>query len=349
MTSLTKVAIVTRRVIRYSIYLIIFGIILRIVIGMGIGVYKKLFPPPPPAPTVAFGKLPKLEFPENKDLPQITYSIETAEGDFPKLKDQAKVYYMPKISSSLLALDSAKRKAAGIGFTSEPEQISDSVYRFSNPSSPQKLDMNIITGIFSLSYDLATDPSPLSVKPPTPEIAASQVRSYLSSGGFLAKDLTGEVNHEFLKTELQNLVPALSLSEANLIRISLFRKSFDEIPTVTSDPIKGNIWFLVSGGTIREKQIIAGEYHYFPVDETQFSTYPLKTSQIAYEALKSGKTYIANLGQNKDGKVTIRRIYLGYFDGDTPSQFMQPVVVFEGDRSFKAYVPAVTDAYINSQ
>ena len=330
-------------------YLVILGIILKISYDLGIGVYKKLFPTPPPPPTVAFDKLPEIVFPENKDLPQLSYTVETTEGNFPKLAEQAKVYYMPRPTSNLLAFDVAKEKAAGLGFVSEPEKISETTYRFSTPKSPAKLEMNIVTGAFSISFDLATDPSPLSKKPPTPETAINTVRAFLASGNSMPKDLTGEVKHEFLKTEVQKLIPALSLSEANFIRISLFRKDLEEIPSVTANPGKGNVWFNVSGETQKEKQIIGGVYHYFPIDETQASTYPLKTAQVAFEDLKVGKGYIANIGLNKDGKVVIRRIYLAYFDPNIPSSFYQPVIVFEGDRSFLAYVPAITDAYLQRE
>ena len=106
--------------------------------------------PPPPPPTVSFGKLPKIVFPE-KEISQINYTVETPDGSFPKLAEQANVYFMPKLTSSLLALDVAKQKAAGLGFTAEPEQLSGSVYKFTNTRTPSTLEMNIISGFFSLS------------------------------------------------------------------------------------------------------------------------------------------------------------------------------------------------------
>lgn len=345
MTSLTKIAIVTRRIIRYSIYLVIFLIIARITIGIGIRIYQRLFPKPPPPPTVAFGKLPKLNFPKKENLPSLNLAVQTPQGELPQLPTQAKVYFMPKIASSLLALDLAKQKAAGLGFISEPEEISDTVYKFNHPRVPATLEMNIITQVFSISYNLSTDPTPLSKRPPAPEAAGSSVRSFLSAGNFLPNDLSGPATHQFLKTEEQRLIPALSHSEAELIKINLFRQSFDEIPSVTGNPAQANVWFIVSGEQNREKQIVAGEYHYFPIDETQSSTYPIKSSTQAFEDLKKGLGYIANLGGNNDGNIVIRRIYLAYYDPDSPAEFYQPIIVFEGDRDFAGYVPAVADSY----
>lgn len=345
MTTLTQVAITTRRAIRYSIYLVIFIILARALFFTGRAVYLKIFPPPPPPPTVTFGKLPKLEFPARANLPTINYTVETAEGELPKLSSQAKVYFMPKLSSHLLVSDVAKEKAAQMGFISSPEMVSETIYKFAHPRVPATLEINIVSGVFSISYDLNSDPTPLSKRPPTPEIAASQARSFLSAASLLPKDLTGEVTHEFLKTEAGNLSTALSLSEANLIKINFFRKAYSEAASLTPNPTQGNVWFIVSGDSSREKQIIAGEYHYFTVDETQFATYPIKTAQTAFDELKAGQGFISNLGLNTDGKITIRKVYLAYYDPGTSAQFYQPIIVFEGDRGFAAYVPAVTSTY----
>ena len=167
-------------------------------------------------------------------------------------------------------------------------------------------------------------------------------------------DLTGSTSHEFLKLESGGFVSALSLSESNLIKINFFRKTFENLPSMTSDPNKANVWFMVSGARERDKQVIAAEFHYFPVDESQFSTYPTKTSQEAWDELTTqGKGFIASIGQNlpageagKSGdNIKVRRVYLGYYDAGTPMEFFQPIIVFEGDNGFIAYVPAVTNEF----
>ena len=82
-----------------------------------------------------------------------------------------------------------------------------------------------------------------------------------------------------------------------------------------------------SGGV---KRIIAAEFHYYPTDENKFSTYPLITSEEAWNQLRDGKGYIANY--NSDiSEVIIRKIYLAYYDAGQYVEFYQPVMVFEGD------------------
>ncbi len=345
MTRLTQISIITRKIIRYSIYGIIGIIILRGAILGAIQIYRHFFPEPPPPPTVAFGKLPKLPFPQ-KDTPNnLQFRLETATGSLPEFPYTVKVFYMPKISPTLLSLDYTQKKAISLGFDGEQNQITETVYSFKNSKYPAELKISIATGVFSISYNLAEDPSPLNKRPPTPEIAATKARSFLSRGSLLAKDLSGPTTTEPVKLEGSKIIGTISLSEANFVKVNFFRKDYDQYPAVTPDPKEANVWLIVSGESQREKEIIAGEYHYFPVDETKYATYPVKTAQDAWNELTSQKAYIASLGENKDQQITIRRIYLAYYDAGVQTDFYQPVIVFEGDKNFKAYVPAVTSQY----
>lgn len=345
MATLTEASIMSRKGVRYAIYSIIAFIILRGVILTGIAIYKKVFPPAPTPATVAFGKLPKLPFPEFTKK-SLKFSLETASGDIPIFPLQSKVYFMPKISSNLLSLDFAKEKAKKLGFVDEPQQVTDAIYRFYHKSAPATLETNIVTGSFSISYDLNVDPTPLSVHPTQPEIATASIKTFLSSASLFPEDLTGPTEHKFLKTQGGGLIPALSISDANLVRIDLFRKSVDELPAVTSRPKESNVWFMVSGIRDRGKDVLAGEYHYFSVDETQVATYPIKTGDMALQELNSGNYYPASFDSTVEGdSIKIRKMYLAYYDAGVYTEFYQPVYVFEGDKDFVGYVPAVTTDY----
>ncbi|HKC05200.1 MAG TPA: hypothetical protein VKC54_05015 [Patescibacteria group bacterium] len=347
MTSLTQIAISARRAIRYTVFGIIFLIVGKFVLDASVAIYLKIFPPPPPAPTIKFGKLTKIPFPKVDNPAKLSYTLETPQGGLPTdIPTQAKVFFMPKPNSSLLALDVAKERAKAMGFTSDPIPESDTIYKFTNPNFPAMIEMNIISGTFSISYDLSADRSPIALKPPVAEVAASEFRSLLSGANILPDDLSGPTTHVFYKLSSGKLDPALSLSESDVVKINLFRKNYDNLPSLTGSPNEGNVWAIVSGSSTREQQVIASEYHYYPVDETQFSTYPLKTAAQAFSELQSGSGFIADIGLNKDGDtLKIRRIYLAYFDPESESDFYQPVYVFEGDNGFTAYLPAVTSTY----
>ena len=346
MATLTEASIASRKGIRYTIYAIICLIIARGLILTGIGIYKKIFPAPPTPPTVAFGKLTKLPFPERQKV-NLSFSLETPEGSLPTFSDQAKVYFMPKLASNLLSLDFAQDKANRLGFNIDPQQTTESLYRFFHKTSPSTLETNIVTGSFSLSYDLNVDPAPLSVKPPLPEIARNSIKTFLSGAGLYPKDLeTGKFESKYLKTQSGGFIPANSLSDANLIRIDLFRSDYDSLPVVTQTTGEGNVWFMVSGIKERGKEVIAGEYYYFPVDETQVATYPIKTADSVWQEFTSGNYYTASTGTTAEGDaIKIRKIYIAYYDAGKYTEFFQPVFVFVGDKDFVGYIPAVTSDY----
>lgn len=347
MTSLTRIAIAARKTIRYGIFLILFLIVGKFLLDIGITVYKKAFPAPPPPPTVKYGKLTKIPFPDAGSAVKLTYTLETPEGGLPtNISTQAKVYFMPKISPNLLSLDAAKSTAEALGFGTNAQQISDTIYLFNDPRAPSALQMNIITGTFSISYNLAQDKSPLDSKPPIAEVAASEFRSILSGAGILPPDLTGPTTSKYMKLSNGQLVTALSLSESDMVKVNLFRKNYDNLPSVAGIPDQANVWAIISGSANHDQQIIASENHYYSVDETQYSTYPIKTPAEAFAELQNGQAYIAALGLNKDGdSLKIRRMYLAYFDPGSVTEFYQPVYVFEGDNGFMAYLPAATSAY----
>ena len=353
MTGLTQVAITARKTIRYIIFFIVFLTIGRVLLGAGVSFYLKIFPPAPPPPSVKFGKLTKIPFPANKLSAKLNFTLETATGSFPTdISTQAKVYFMPKVNPNLLSLDNAKAKAKAMGFNDpNPLAESDTLYKFKSANFPSTLEMNIITGAFSISYDLTADRTPIDNRPPAAEIAAAEFRSILSGANILPDDLSGPMIPDYLKLESGTLTPVLALSEADVTKVNLFRKPYDKLPSLTASPNVSNAWGMVAGGQQKEQQIVVAEYHYFPVDETQYSTYPIITPQEAFNELQAGNEFIASLGQYKDGNsLKIRKIYLAYFDPDVASDFYQPMYVFDSgendpSNSFIGYVPAINPSY----
>lgn len=343
---LTDTAIKARQGVKFGILFLVFIMIARALVGAGQFIYKNYVPKPTEPPTIGFGPLPQLPFPQSDILASdLVINVETASGSLPNFPGQTKVYFMPQATTTLFSLENARSKANSIGFTATPIEINPTVYRFLHPDIPATLEMDIVNNSFSVSYNLAADPTPLEDLPPTAEDAEKIARGILSNMKLSQEDITGDTTSEFLKVEGQNLVSALSLSEADLTRVNLFRKDYDEIGPITPDPNRSNIWFILSGAK-RDRQLIAAEYHYFPIDEEQFHTYPLKSASQAVDELTSGQAYIASLGLNTGDQVTVRRVYLAYYDPDEPTEFYQPVYVFEGDKGFYAYVQAVSNEYV---
>jgi hypothetical protein len=350
MASLTQTAILSRKIIRYAIYVLVAIIAIRFAFKGLTSVYKILFPPKPEPPDAKFGNLPALPFPEKYIDKNLTYVLETPNGQLPQYGDQVIVYSMPQQYANLRSLEDARKKANQLNFDPNGTPVVENVqnvYLFRKTNAASTLTMNIITRVFSINYDINTNSKIFDNLPLAEDAAIAYVKSYLGSAGLMPADLKdGPSTAQLLRVEGGNYVPAVSLSEANITKVNFFRKNLgsdEEIPSVTPDIPEANVWFMLSG--IGGREIIAAEYQYYPLDENTTATYPLMTSGQAWDKLKKGQAYIANLGTNKGSEITIRKVYLAYYDAGQYVPFYQPVFVFVGDNGFYAYVPAVTDQY----
>lgn len=342
MATLTEISVVARKFLRYGLYLIIFVVIAKFALDFAIASYKKLNPPQPPKPNVAFGKLPAISFPKKEKIEISSYKLETPDGNLPTTPNQIEVYQMLSFPASIKALENAKLKARSLGFPDNGTPITDnipSVYIFKKTNEPMSLVYNIITKVYSINYDINANPFILFGTPPSKEAAISQAVSFFSQGDGLPTDMSSRIaKTEFLKVESGKFVKALFLSEAQITKVSLFRDNFGpekNIPVVTPRYPESNVWALIANGG----KIIAAEYHYFPIDYSIKATYPLKNSLEAWNELNEGKGFIVRDVGSTD--ITIRRVYLAYYDAGKYENYFQPVFVFEGDDDFYAFVPAV--------
>ena len=343
MVNLTQTAYWTRRLLKFGAIFLIAIIFLRFFFNITSSVWKKIHPAPPPTPTVSFGKLPKLSFPEgNKE--KLTFKLETIQGGLPKLPTTGRVYFIPKEGPNLLALDRANQIAKKLGFKNQPQQTSEKIYHWITESTPPTtLDIDINTENFHLVYDYQNDQEILNSKDlPTNQQAAKEAKNFLANNGLLSDDLaTGSAEFVYLKFTPPNLTPALSLSEADFVRVNLFRADLDGLKILPPNPKNSMISFLFSGSKALGKRIIEVSYTYYPIERETLATYPLKTSQTAWQELQGGTGYVANLGENQNGQIVIREVSLAYFDSNQSQNFLQPIFVFEGDNNFFGFVPAV--------
>lgn len=347
--TLTQTAFYTRLAIKYGALLLVLLIFGKIALGVGVNLYQRVFPPPPAPPTVTFGKLPVLYFPENFGSRQYTYVLQTPTGELPKFPTITNVYFMPPKSASFSGLDEAAKMAQSLGFSGSVTELSETIYRFERKDTPSTFDINIVNRTFSINYNLDKAPDLINLHPKSNEEAVNAIKYLLNPASLLPPELeSGAKTFEYLKVDTKNFSETLSLSEANFVRVNLFRKNLGDMAVLTPNRKRSTVWFLVSGDPSSYRQVIAGEYHYFPIDEKQFSTYPIKTAQQAWDGLTAGKAYFSQEPNGKPSQITIRRVYLAYYDSGTPQGFLQPIVVFEGDGGFSAYIPAVTGDYYGS-
>ncbi len=347
--TLTQVAYIARQSIKFGGILLVVFIVGRTFLSAFSAYWTATHPPAPPPPTVGFGVLPALRFPVSATSERPTsYTLETATGTLPSFSDRAKVYLMLKSTPSLLDDEHAKQVAAAFDFVFAPEILSATQYRFLKTSPLEAtLTINIVNNRFSLTTDYLSRPELLANSEVPDKIkAVSAVKSALSSANLLESDVaTASGETIFMKAIGNDLTPALSFSDADYIQVDLKRDPIDgQYEGFTSNGEDGVIHAVVSGAFSGKNSIVELMNQYQAIDYTQVQTYPLRTTQQAWQILQSGEGYIAQKGENDTA--VIRSVQLGYYESDEEQDYYQPIYVFEGDGGFIGFVSAIDPKYL---
>ena len=338
MATLTEVSVISRKIIKYGAI----GMVIIALIPLGVritkSIYLQLNPPPPPPPTLAYGKLPKLIFPVSTES-QPTYKLETIQGTLPDLPNTGRVYVVGINKSRLLALDRIREKMRNLGFLTEPQELDDRTYRFTQANFPVESIVNIISGGFAYRYDWTTNSlTATTYNAPTAVRAIAEAKTFLLNLGLLPDDLGGGTAKTlYLIATGSAMVPIDSQYQANFTGVDLYRADKDEMKFVTTGGDTSPV-SVVFSGLEGNKRVVAANYQYSPILDDGFATYPLRSVEAAWQELNQGGAYIA---KRTVPEVVIRRVYIAYYESSDPQEFIQPVYVFEGDGGFLAYVHAI--------
>lgn len=351
--TLTNVTYMGRQAIKFSLIFLVVLMVGRITINGFVAFWKATHPEPPPPPTVGFGKLPPIEFPTQTDSDKPdSYRLETATGTTPDFGDRSKVFFMPKQTASLLADQGAKATAAKLDYVFEPTALTSEVYRW-NKSQPllATLEMNIRNKTFNITTNYLALPEILvNNTVPSGFDAISRVKDTLKRADLLPDDVataSGEI--VYLKSLGGELTPAVSQSDADFIQVDLNRNPIsDTYRMYTPEGYTGTINAILTGAFDSRDSIVELNYNYHQVDYQQVHTYPIRTSQSAWQLLQAGEGYIADKG-TQDNAV-IRTVTLGFYDSFEEQDYLQPIFVFENkETGFIGYIPAVDPTYIQKQ
>jgi len=344
MANLTETAYLTRKIIKLGTFSLITILLIREIVSAGIHYWKIKHPPPPPPPTLCFGKIPAIKFPKTEQNPPFYPRLETIDGNFPAFPLTAKVYFIPQKTSNLFTWERAKNWAKQMNFTGEPEKPDEFTFIYKTKSFPQTtLKLDVLSGNFTLTYDYQSDLTLVGTKNIlNKNQVIEEARSFLQRSGVFPPDLAeGSQEVILFKFNPPDLQPALAISEADIALVNFFRKDLEGIKILPPNPKKSLVSVLLSGSPDQQKRILEVNYTHFPISEDNYCTYPLLKVEQAWKDLQSNKAFLASFGQNYDGQVVIRKIYLAYFDPPDEQRFLEPVYVFEGDRDFLAYIPAL--------
>lgn len=349
--SLHSTVSVIHKLVRWCTITALSVIGLLILIRLGIYINKVYNPPPPDLPTVSFGKLPPIIFPESSVKESFTYSLYTLSGSLPDLPDRVKIYSTVSPSTTLLNIQRARDKAAAINFKDDGENhFSESVltptkYEWTvvSKSLIRSLVMDTDTYNFKFSSSYKTYPVILNQSFVNDEVEAKK-----TAVSFLAKMSLKPVDLDDSKTKIQKmklkdsiLVPAMGIADTQLFKVDYFQKDLEELPVYYQNHPSSSMSFLVMARASETDDVLEGNFYHQSISD-KTATYPIKTAQEAYEELQQGKAYIANyFGSLKDIKIT--DVALGYYIGNSPQQYVMPVIAFQSGETFFAFVSALFD------
>lgn len=344
-----------------------------LIFRLGIIVKNLLFPPKITPANHLYGTLPKITFPQSTTNTKFTYTINTVSGELPKFPDRLNVYPIKQQEPSFLNLDKVKKKTQKLDFTTDgrlvPETVLDEVtYEWKEDTGIRRsIIFNTVTFDFTLKSSFLSSLTVINAKELSNEKSAKKtVTSFLNLINQMPDDIDLNKTYiQFLSIKNDALVPAASLSNTQVIRVDLhqkniaydlntgipltsggFKKTKISLPILYPNPPYSTMSFWIASGQSRP-EVVAANFKYKSIDFDQNieSTYAIKTATEAFEELKNGKAYIASYNGSQN-EININKVYLGYYLDESSEEYLQPIVVFEGEDGFTAYVFAVKDEWV---
>lgn len=348
MSSLSQVTHTTRKLLEYGALGLGAIVVIMLLVNVVTIIKNVIAPTPPTPPTVRFGKVPAIDFPNSGvTTTTIAYSLNTLTGSLPVFPDRMNVYKFESPTSNLLALDKATSMATAVGFLDAPTPLSDTMYQWTKTDPlPSTLAINTQSYDYNLTSSYATADAVMNATfLPDTQTAQKAAQDFLASLSPLSSSIdTSKTKTSLFTLSNGTLTPASSLAKAQIIRVDFFFHDIDQVPVYLPNPSSSFIYALIASGETSEPQVVEAEYLNKDLS-SQKATYPIISSQQAYEDLKSGKAFIAANPSNQ-ASVSITNVSLGYFMSSTPQDFLEPIVVFSGNNGFVAYVPAVKSEWL---
>lgn len=326
---------------------------------------------PTPMINARLGVLEAIPFSQKPVLSaNVKINLETIDGTIPPTATVSAFVY--EVTPKQAGLDYAQKSLAAAqkaGFKNpQQEEISSNTFLFTNPEDQnQKMTFNFVYN--NLVYEYENMNSYISLEQgsaPTAQVALSQARSFfvgirpeaIKVGTDFEKTFTFNTTYYYLESGTDQLREVDTQPQANLTVLNVGRPPIGSTPVIGPSTTESLINFVFSGMTssqgtkANQFRLLKAKIIHWPItiNTATPATYPLKSSQLAWDQLKEGKGYILNQ-VNPGDEFNMRKVYMAYFEPEILAKTIQPVWVFEGDKLndstflFRAIVPAVADGY----
>lgn len=338
--TLTEAASFTKKAVVFGVILLIFLIVAVLGVQAYLTAQKAKIKPPEEKPTLDYGLLPKANLaPTLVDSSTYNYTLNTQNGTleqsdtpFPKL---IKVYFIPKLGTTLLARDKATQLAKQLKFSQGPDIVTQTSYKFTDETGGV-MTFDLDSNNFKFTRVEASPSADVVFDETLPDEATivKDFQNFLNSAGLFKDQLADGL----AKVEYEGSKP----EDSKYAQISYWQTDIDALPIVTSNFTHGLIRSTISKAADEEQKYLTLDYNYWEVDTKNFATYPLKDVKSAYEELQAGKSSVVI--QPDSPQVSIAKIYLAYLLSKEYSKYLQPVYVFAGENNaFTALVSAIPE------
>jgi len=341
MPNLSKVRAETRFVLKWGSILAI----LFLVVYLGMVIKEKIIPTPLPPPTVSFGKLPAIEFPKSQEVKDAKYVIDTLTGKLLELPDRVKVYKIDPGKVDFLSLDRAQEKVSLLGFKNQKSFVSENTYQWVDRGIKlRQISYNISSSNFVFSTSFLTDATIGQNNLAQPDQAIATAKSFLKSLSSFPEDLDEtQTKTSLYAIKNYTIVPG-DQSTAQIIRVDFPQKNINSLPMRYPNSHHSTIYALIAGG--QNPEVVEASFQYKNVSN-DYATYPIFTSSQAFDMLQEGKAYVLSYF-GTENEILIKNVFLAYYIEEKEQKYLMPIVVFEGDDDFVAYVSAIKDEWINN-
>ena len=345
--TLTEVSYYSRRLLPFGIIVFLFMMIFYYLIKLMFvymdanRVVQVIYNP-------VFGKLTPLEIKNASSSAGIDFNFDTIEGKPVTATESARVYFMPETETKLGFKQKIKTMARVANIDSENIRHKltnlDAVYE----DGLSTMSINISTYNFTYEYNFQQNADLFqNVEQIVQSTAEESAKEFLKQVDRYPSELAqGQTKSIYFGYDPQtNAMQVVDKAEkANLIEIDFFRPELNSFSIVSPKFFNSQNYVLLAnqGGNYR---VLRSQIKFYERSDQQIGLYPVISGDLAYQKLKDGKGIVVS-NPNSSQTITIKNMFMAYFDPDTYQAYLQPVYVFVGDNDFVAYVQAVSDTYI---
>jgi len=351
--NLSEMSVFFRKLVKWGGILLVLLIVGKLAWNEISAYWIRTHTPPPTPPNFALGnKIPKLQINlANTNFSATKITLDTIDGRLPKTTTVIPIYLVSKPTVTLLSFDRAQDIAKSLSFTSEPKVISETEFRWEDPTSNRTLNLKTTDFNFRLVQDNSNPKLAINF---SEAAAIANVKNFLSQRNLLPVELSeGSASAKFVSIAGETIKNA-PRSSANAVLVELFRQPIEtKYPVLTKNAKESLVRAVVTlqkstQSNVPVQTITEIKYTHWVIDPAKQGTYPVKPIELAWQEFKDNKSY-SSIGSENYSELDVTDISLGYFSSEEYQEMIQPIFIFTGRginkqgirEEFVSFLPAI--------